>query len=234
MVQAPLGHRRSGYLHGYSTTEQQRLIDQALYLEPLVFNNIQFSQTQRVLEVGCGAGVQISILLRKWPELRITGVDRSHLHLSYAQRRLQTPLSAGRLELIEACGETLPLADDSFDGAFTCWLLEHVPNPQALLHELRRVISPGAVYYATEMFNATLFTEPNCPAITAFWQHFNRRQIELGGDPHAGSKLGGWLHTVGFRGKILPRARISSAIGVGSFGVLSLCWQERKALIQAC
>ena len=44
------------YLHGFSSTEQHRLVTQARLLESSIFNNIDYSGAQRLLEVGSGVG----------------------------------------------------------------------------------------------------------------------------------------------------------------------------------
>lgn len=41
----------------------------------------------------------------------------------------------------------MPLADGSFDGGWSIWVLEHVPNPEQALREIRRVMRNGAVFY---------------------------------------------------------------------------------------
>lgn len=62
------------YLHGFSGTEQQRLMTQARLLESSIFGQIDYSGARRLLEVGSGVGAQTEILLRRFPELHVTGV----------------------------------------------------------------------------------------------------------------------------------------------------------------
>ncbi len=40
----------------------------------------------------------------------------------------------------------MPFADDSFDGGWSIWVLEHVPNPEQALAEMRRVMKNNAVF----------------------------------------------------------------------------------------
>ncbi|RXE18236.1 SAM-dependent methyltransferase, partial [Xanthomonas perforans] len=44
------------YLHGFSATEQARLLKQARLLETTLFNQIDYSGARRLLEVGSGVG----------------------------------------------------------------------------------------------------------------------------------------------------------------------------------
>ncbi|MEU6235421.1 methyltransferase type 11, partial [Kitasatospora sp. NPDC047058] len=48
----------AGYVHGYSTTEAQRLGDQANTLAELLHGGTAYPAGSRVLEAGCGVGAQ--------------------------------------------------------------------------------------------------------------------------------------------------------------------------------
>jgi SAM-dependent methyltransferase len=189
----------AGYVHGYSREEQRRLVDQSLYLEPWVFERIRYEGRRRLIEVGCGVGAQLRILARRFPRLHLTGVDRSETQLAAARAVLAGELQEARVELMHADGTALPFAPGSFDAAFLCWVLEHAPEPDALLQGLRRVLEPNATLYATEVFNASLFVSPECAGIKEFWALLNARQQELAGDPFVGVKLGNLLDRAGFK-----------------------------------
>jgi ubiquinone/menaquinone biosynthesis C-methylase UbiE len=88
---------------------------------------------------------------------------------------------------------------DSFDSAFLCWILEHVGDPLLVLSETRRVLRPGSPIICTEVLNATFFLEPYSPHTLKYWMAFNDHQLELGGDPFVGAKLGNLLQAVGCR-----------------------------------
>lgn len=191
--------QEAGYVHGYTAEEQQRLVDQSLYLEPWVFDRIDFSNASRVLEVGCGVGAQLKILARRFPHLKLTGVDRSPTQLAQAKVVLKDEVARGTVNLALADGGAMPFAPGEFDGAFLCWVLEHAPRPETLLDGLKRVLAPDAVVYATEVFNASLFIRPECPSVGEFWRLLNQRQQELGGDPFVGSRLGNLFQGAGYR-----------------------------------
>ncbi len=190
--------KRSDYLHGYSSGEQQRLVDQSLYLEPWIYPTIDFSTAVRVVEVGCGVGAQLAILARRFPHLHLTGIDRSEAQLAKARILLARELGAGRVALALADGAEPPFPAASFDGAFLCWVLEHAADHQGLLGGLRQILAEDAIVYATEVFNASLFIHPPSPAIMKFWARLNAHQLELAGDPFVGVKLGNLLVNAGF------------------------------------
>ena len=191
--------KKAGYLHGFSQEEADRLIRQARKLEYEIHVQLPFRRARKLLELGCGVGAQTEILLRHFPELTITGVDRSKDNISRAREYLTgIPWAKDRFELLESEAETLPLEAASFDSAFLCWILEHVGDPLRALGEVRRVLKPGSPIVVTEVQNASFFIDPYSPHTLSYWMAFNDRQIEMGGDPFVGAKLGNLLQAVGY------------------------------------
>ena len=187
------------YIHGFSPDEQARLRQQARYAEHMLYQDIDFSDVERVLEVGCGVGAQSEILLRRFPNMKLTSIDRSSKQLAAAKQFLGSlPFEASRYEMLEMDAATLELPDNNFDGAFICWLLEHVSAPDRVLGELRRVLRPGGRVYISEVMNSSFLLDPYSPNTWAYWLAFNDYQIDQGGDPFVGAKLGNLLLRAGF------------------------------------
>ena len=188
------------YLHGFSANEQERLRKQARLFEPAIFHDIDFCNSRHILEVGSGVGAQSEILLRRFPELRVTGIDLNERQLAAANAHLaQMPWLQERVEFQRANATDLPFEPRSFDAAFLCWVLEHVPAPARVLSEVRRVLSPGSPVYLTEVMNASFLLDPYSPNVWRYWMAFNDFQIDSGGDPFIGAKLGNLLLAGGYR-----------------------------------
>jgi SAM-dependent methyltransferase len=143
-------------------------------------------------------GAQSEILLRRFPSLALVGVDVNPEQVGAAARRVG-PLFGNRAAFVEADAARLPFDEGTFDGAFLCWVLEHVADRRGVLAEVRRVVRPGSPVVCAEVHNATLFVHPPRPALVAYWAAFNAHQVALGGDPYVGAKLGNLLSTAGFR-----------------------------------
>ena len=173
-----------GYIHGFSERERERLFEQARVLAPGVFKDWDLDGVGSLLELGCGVGAELEIIRERWPRVRLTGIDRSAAHLAAGRRRLPRDI-----DLVEGDATALPFADGSFDRAITIWMLEHVPDPQAVLREALRVLKPGGTLICTEVDNATFRFEPRVEAIAAWWDRFNAFQRAAGGDPFVGPKL---------------------------------------------
>lgn len=94
----------------------------------------------RVLDLGCGTGVIARHLATCVGATgSVLGVDVSATMLAFAQAQDLHP--ALRFEQGDATA--LQYDDASFDYAVAARLLMHVPDPHAVLKELRRVVRPG-------------------------------------------------------------------------------------------
>jgi len=106
--------------------------------EPGCYGDVtrHFEADQEVLDVGCGNG---------WLSdhfNRYTGVDSLPEAVSVAQAQ-------GRNVVQADVDESLPFEDSSFDGVILKDVLEHVRDPVAVVHEVRRVVRPGGRVFAS-------------------------------------------------------------------------------------
>jgi trans-aconitate methyltransferase len=112
------------YLHGFSTEEQERLRKQAAFAEFKVYQDIDFSECKELVEVGCGVGAQTEILLRRFPHLRITGIDLNEQQLDAARTHLAGVAHAqGRYQIRKMDASQMEFCSWSYYGAFLCWIL---------------------------------------------------------------------------------------------------------------
>ncbi|MEV7521270.1 methyltransferase domain-containing protein [Streptomyces sp. NPDC091371] len=94
----------------------------------------------RVLDAGCGTGRALTALRAAvGPSGKVLGADLTPQMLAAAQR-------AGRAAegvLLLADVARLPLRDGVLDAVFAAGLIAHLPDPEANLRELARVVRPG-------------------------------------------------------------------------------------------
>lgn len=96
---------------------------------------------RRVLEVGCGAGVDLARFAKGGAE--VTGVDLAASAIELARANFaQQGLAA---DFRVANGEALPFPDDAFDVVFAHGVVQYTPDPRRLVEECRRVLKPGGL-----------------------------------------------------------------------------------------
>ena len=188
-----------GYIHGFSSDEQDRLYQQARVHEDIIFSQIDFANQTRVLEVGSGVGAQTQILLERFPHLKISCVDASEAQVGRAKKTLEKQIAEKKVDIQVGDAMNLPQAENSYDGAFVCWLLEHVKNPIGILKEIKRVLRPEGIIYCNEVFNSTFYCHPYSPSTLKYWFEFNDFQYSLKGDPFVGGKLANYLLAAGYQ-----------------------------------
>jgi ubiquinone/menaquinone biosynthesis C-methylase UbiE len=99
-----------------------------------------------VVEIGFGSGLNVPY----YPAAvtRVAAVEPADVGWKLARKRLDAstvPVQRSGLD-----GASLPFADDSFDAALSTWTLCTIPDVDAALHELRRVLKPGGKLHFVE------------------------------------------------------------------------------------
>ena len=94
----------------------------------------------RVLEVGVGTGLALPHYAA---DKRIVGIDLSAEMLALARARVHAQKLTGVESLHEMDAEATGFPDHGFDIAVAMFVASVVPNPRALLTEMRRVVRPG-------------------------------------------------------------------------------------------
>jgi SAM-dependent methyltransferase len=93
----------------------------------------------RVLDLGCGRGDSVDLFRALRPDVAWTGVDVRDS--AEAAERTRTDVDIRHFD-----GEHIPLGDAETDLVFCKQVLEHVPRPEPLLADVRRVLRPGGAF----------------------------------------------------------------------------------------
>lgn len=104
----------------------------------------------RVLDLGCGTGLELEWYFRRNPTARVTGIDLAHGML----RALREKLRERDIELI--CGSyfEVPLGRNRFDAAVSVESLHHFTQEQkiALYRRVRDALAPDGYLILTDYF----------------------------------------------------------------------------------
>lgn len=95
-------------------------------------------QNSRVLEVGAGSG-QLQDIVDDYTGLDIAASASRYFHKPF----------------VHGSATDMPFEDSQFDAAWTVWTLEHVPNPELALTELRRVTRSGGLIFLAPAWNCS-------------------------------------------------------------------------------
>ena len=93
---------------------------------------------EAILDLGCGDGQLTERLAASGA--CVVGVDISPEMVEAARGR--------GIEAVEACAESLPFADRSFDAVFSNAVLHWIRDQDAMMAEVRRVLKPGGRFVA--------------------------------------------------------------------------------------
>jgi phosphatidylethanolamine/phosphatidyl-N-methylethanolamine N-methyltransferase len=94
---------------------------------------------ERVLEVGVGTGINLSLYPR---DCAITGIDFSGSMLEKARERTARK-DLQNIRLLQMDAADLKFADNGFDIVYAPYLISVVPDPLQVAREMRRVCRPG-------------------------------------------------------------------------------------------
>jgi ubiquinone/menaquinone biosynthesis C-methylase UbiE len=106
----------------------------------------------RALEVGCGRGVGVDLILRTFGADSVDAFDLDPTMVARARARLAPHGAKVRLWVGDAAA--ISAADASYDAVFDFGIIHHVPDWRTALGEIYRVLKPGGHLYAEEVLRA--------------------------------------------------------------------------------
>lgn len=100
-----------------------------------------------ILDCDCRTAKGTTFFAKKYPSARFTCVAMSPLFAKLARAELQQQTVSADVHVL--IGLPLPFPPATFDAILTYETLEHIPQPEQYLRELRRIAKPGALLVLT-------------------------------------------------------------------------------------
>ena len=141
-----------------------------------------------VVEIGFGSGHNVPFYPRA--VTGVAAVEPADVAWELAGQRVRATTIPVRRSGLD--GQSLPFADDTFDAALSTWTMCTIPDLEAALGELRRVLKPGGELHFVEHGLAP-------DATVQAWQHrLDPLQGRLFGGCHLDRPIVDSLRAAGF------------------------------------
>ena len=175
-----------------------------------VYDFLALAPGDRVLDMGCGRGFYLNFTRHLEPAADVVGVELDPALLTTA--RAQVP----GCRVASGSVYQLPFVSGSFDKIMFTEVIEHIPDDEAAMAELFRVLAPGGDLAVTT-------PNANYPLL---WDPINKVLESAGRSPiHTGPLAGIWANHVRL---YTPESLAQLAVGAG-FEVVEMRYLTRYA-----
>jgi len=110
------------------------------------------------------------LALEAQADLRVTGLDRSWESLAIARQHL-AELGVGAL--VQGSADALPFRDAAFEAVVMGNAIHMLPDRDALLREVRRVLAPGGLF----AFNGSFYAGTFAPGTESFYLEWIKQAL---------------------------------------------------------
>src|SRR5437660_11525158 len=101
----------------------------------------QLAHGSVALEIGCGPGAGVDVILDQFGAARVDAFDLDPLLVAHARTRLAP--RGDRVRLWVGDAERIEAPDQSYDAVFDWSAIHHVPRWRSAIAEAFRVLKPG-------------------------------------------------------------------------------------------
>ena len=113
----------------------------------LIFQMLGDVHRALILDLGCGDGFLSLALTKK--RARVIGLDVSREKIQLAQWRAQIMGLTNRISFIIADAQNLPFCSEAFDSVVSNCVIEHIPDDEQVLREVKRCLKSSGLFVLT-------------------------------------------------------------------------------------
>lgn len=106
------------------------------------FKTIKVNSTDKILDIGCGGGVNIEKFLTL-TENNVDGLDYSEISVKASTKQNQKEIENGRCRIIQANVTKMPIENESYDLVTAFETIYFWPDIKNTFKEVLRIIKPG-------------------------------------------------------------------------------------------
>ena len=136
-------------LGGYEE-HQLNCIDSAREFYPFTAGCLPRESGTRLLDLGCGTGLELGYYFELVPSAEVTGIDLAPGML----KALKSKFPGRRITLIQGSYFDVPFEEDRYDAAVSVESLHHFAKEEKtrLYEKLRKALKPGGCFILTDYF----------------------------------------------------------------------------------
>ncbi len=190
----------SSYIHGSSSDEQSRLDTLNRLINASSLQEMNLQGGEKVLDVGSGLGQLTRAIARKAGT--VIGIERDPVQIAECRKLAASEGEENLIEIRQGDVAAFPLRANewgTFDIVHSRFLLEHVPNPQAVVNQMAKAARPGGRIILEDDDHDLLRLWPEPDGVHMVWDSYCKSYTANGNDPQIGRKLGSLMYNAGAR-----------------------------------
>ncbi|MCP4764180.1 MAG: class I SAM-dependent methyltransferase [archaeon] len=171
-------------------------------LRNYIYEKIDFSKFNNLLEVGCGTGALLLEISQKFRHLELFGIDIDEKRLKVCEENLQKNQNISRntngkkiqLHVMDICYNVYP--DEAFDAIITNLVLLWVKDLDKTFEQIYRLLKKNGIFI--------IFTEPDYGGMIEYPETGSKQALiknleENGADPCVSRKIGKFIKKYNFK-----------------------------------
>ena len=108
--------------------------------------HLQDIRPRVIADIGCGGGRNVSVLLAKYPNAKLFGLDHAEVSAEKAAEYNEEAIRNGRCKIMIATVNRMPFRDEVIDLATAFETVYFWPGPLESFREVYRVLTPGGTF----------------------------------------------------------------------------------------